>query len=218
MIGVYYIVNIINGDKYVGSSVDLNKRYNQHKRLLRLNKHHSIKLQRATDKYGLENFVFVIIEICERNDLKMLEQKYIDNNPDYNISKSSHCPMLGRKHSEETKIKFKNRNYKKGKDNHLYGIPWSEEIRKKIIQKRTGQKRSEDFKNKQRVNAIKNNLARFIKDVSKVKVVDDLGNIYDSLKEAASVNNISVQTVCDILKGRHKRTRSGRSFKYYDEV
>jgi predicted GIY-YIG superfamily endonuclease len=50
--GIYYIKNITNNKLYIGSSKDILKRFYEHKRLLRHNKHHSIRLQRAWDKYG----------------------------------------------------------------------------------------------------------------------------------------------------------------------
>lgn len=218
MIGIYKIFNTINGDCYVGSSIDLNKRYRQHILLLKKGKHHSIKLQRAIDKYGIDSFVFVVIETCEEGELKNKEQEYLNIGNKYNISKSSKSPMLGRKHSEETLKRFKSIDRPKGQDCYMFGRKWSTELREKILKSRIGKKRSEDFKTKQRKRAIENNYGDRIKYASRIKIIDDLGNVYDSLTDAAKSNGISNQTVCDILKGRHSKTRKGRSFKYYDEV
>lgn len=61
--GVYKIVNKTNGHFYVGSSVNLNKRFWRHKNELRKDKHHCLFLQRAWNKYGEENFEFVVLNM-----------------------------------------------------------------------------------------------------------------------------------------------------------
>jgi len=217
MICIYKIINIITGDFYLGSTIDFNKRMVQHKNLLKKNEHHSVHLQRAVNKYGIENYIITVIELCNIASLKDREQYYLDElKPAYNTSKSSKCPMLGRKHSDETIVKFKLIPRLKGKESSQYGKKWTPELREKILTSRIGQKRTEEFKETQRVNAKKLDLARFFKGKCNLKVIDDLGNIYDSLANAAKENNVSVQTVCDILKGRHSKTRKGRSFKYYE--
>jgi len=219
MICVYQILNKVNGKSYIGSTVNLVSRKSTHFLALKNNKHHSEILQRAYNKYGLESFVFNILEECTRENKQELEQLYLDiYKPEYNTSKSAKCPMLGRKHSEKTIALFKLRPAKCGKDNYMFGRPWSDELRKKILESRIGLKRSQEFKETQRKNAINKNLAQYIAGINKVKIVDDLGNVYNSLGEAAIINEISTQTVCDILKGRHSKTRKGRSFKYYENT
>ena len=54
---VYRITNGINGDKYIGSAVDEYKRLRLHISQLRSGAHHSIRLQRAYNKYGEGVFV-----------------------------------------------------------------------------------------------------------------------------------------------------------------
>ena len=219
MICVYKIVNITTNEIYVGSTIDFNKRSKEHFRMLLHNKHHSIKLQRSYNKHGIVNFKIEVIEQCTQENKQEKEQYYIDTlKPSYNISLSSICPMLGRKHSDETIIKFKSREVKSGKDHYNYGKTIPQEVIDKSIKSRIGLKRSEEFKKIQSDNAKRLNLGRFIKDSCKLKVIDDLGNIYESAKDAAIKNGVSCQTVCDILKGRHKQTRNKRSFKYYESV
>jgi len=60
--GVYIIKNKVNGKFYIGSSIEINDRFYDHKRTLKYGNHHSIKLQRAYSKYGKENFSFEILE------------------------------------------------------------------------------------------------------------------------------------------------------------
>lgn len=61
--GIYEIENLVNGNKYVGSSKDIYERWVQHQRELRKEKHYNEHLQRAWKKYGEDNFVFRILEI-----------------------------------------------------------------------------------------------------------------------------------------------------------
>ena len=61
-IGVYRIVNTINGKIYIGSSVVcLYKRAHTHRNYLRADKHCNRYLQNSWNKYGEHNFVFDII-------------------------------------------------------------------------------------------------------------------------------------------------------------
>lgn len=89
--GIYKITNKINGKVYIGQSVNIQKRWIKHKSNLRLNKSNTI-LYYAFKKYGIENFLFEIIEECTQQDLNEREIywiKYYDStNRDngYNIS------------------------------------------------------------------------------------------------------------------------------------
>jgi len=58
MTGIYRIVNIVTGKVYVGSAININKRWSIHKLRLKENKHHSIKLQNSVNKHGIDNFLF----------------------------------------------------------------------------------------------------------------------------------------------------------------
>lgn len=78
--GIYKIENIVNGKLYIGSSIDIYKRWKEHKTELENKCHHSIHLQRAWDKHGEENFKFEILEVFngEREKLFELEKYYLD--------------------------------------------------------------------------------------------------------------------------------------------
>ena len=89
MIGIYRIRNIINNKCYYGSAKNIEKRWERHKNDLNKNKHHSLILQRAWNKYKESNFIFEIVEECKFNILLKTEQKYLDLNPEYNIGKSA---------------------------------------------------------------------------------------------------------------------------------
>jgi len=83
--GIYKIKNIVDEKYYIGSSKNINRRWDKHRWRLRSNKHENIILQRAWNKYGEENFIFEIVEECETYMLLELEQKYLNLDPQYNI-------------------------------------------------------------------------------------------------------------------------------------
>jgi len=90
--GIYKIENMVNGKVYIGSSKDIKQRFRQHLSDLKNNRHHSIHLQRAWNKYGESNFKFSIIEELDYiNDLFITERHYIikfdslNKNKGYNI-------------------------------------------------------------------------------------------------------------------------------------
>lgn len=87
--GVYHLINIINSKSYVGSSVDLSRRFRIYYSLnsieRKLNKGLSA-IYSALLKYGYSNFSLNILEHCEPNVLITREQYYIDLlKPEYNI-------------------------------------------------------------------------------------------------------------------------------------
>ena len=107
--GIYQIRNTITNDLYIGSSINIIHRKNRHSRELKQGKHHSIILQRAVNKYGINVFKFKVLEYCEQEILIKKEQYYIDTlKPKYNIYLIAGS-SLGSKRSEETKEK--NRKY-----------------------------------------------------------------------------------------------------------
>lgn len=65
MTGIYQIKNLVNNKSYIGLSVDIEKRWAQHKNALNKNRHCNEKLQNAWNKYGVENFQWNILEECE---------------------------------------------------------------------------------------------------------------------------------------------------------
>lgn len=104
--GIYAIVNTLNNHKYIGSSKHIRDRMYQHRANLRNNRHHSVYLQNAYNKYGEDKFIWIILETCEpiRDTLTHIEQKYLDLNPEYNIAKLATCPAQLHQ-SQETRDK-----------------------------------------------------------------------------------------------------------------
>lgn len=122
--GIYKIRNIINNKIYIGSAIDIKKRWRDHKWYLKENKHHNQHLQASYNKYGLENFEFIIELKCELNNLlleeKRLIEKFKSNNNiyGYNINDPRQI-QLGRKCDDNTKMILSNRM--KGNKNPMFG-------------------------------------------------------------------------------------------------
>lgn len=77
--GIYVIMDVLSGKKYVGSAAtDLRKRWVDHRRLLDQGKHHSSYLQRAWNKYGEGAFRFQVLMFCHPSQCIRFEQLWID--------------------------------------------------------------------------------------------------------------------------------------------
>lgn len=214
--GVYIIECILNNKIYVGSSIDLNKRIKTHFNDLRKNKHTNPKLQRSFNKYGEGSFKFYSYVIDNVNLLRIREQTLITLlMPEFNISLDAIAPMQGRKHSETTLMKFKNRPIKKGKDHYWFGKKQSEDHKLKTLAIKLGSKRPPTTRKKMSETAKRiNSIGRIDRTKCMKKIIDSEGNRFISMSECSKFWNISVQTVCDILKGRHNKTRKGVRFFY----
>ena len=115
---------------YVGQSTEINTRWIKHRYQLRHNIHKNTHLQNSFNKYGENNFEFVILQECEEKQLNKLEQSTIDDNPDcYNMVKyvedvrGKKNPFFGKKHRESSKLlmsKWKKKNFL-GINNPNYG-------------------------------------------------------------------------------------------------
>lgn len=109
--GIYGILNKTNGKFYVGSSINIQKRWRMHRNSLNRGNHRSIKLQRAWWKYGDRSFEFLILENCcvVKEELISREQSWIDRldafTDGYNSTPLS-SSSLGIKRSTETKVKL----------------------------------------------------------------------------------------------------------------
>lgn len=111
MIGIYKITNKVTNKIYVGSSINIENRWNQHKKYLSKGTHKLPKLQNSVNKHGFENFVFEVIEECKKELLIEREQYWIDTLDSYNKGYNSR-PIansnLGIKFSDEHKSKISN--------------------------------------------------------------------------------------------------------------
>ena len=108
--GVYRWTNLNTGFSYVGSSVNLSKRFTSYYSYSFLAKNNMI-IYKALLKYGYSSFQLEILEYCDPKECIEREQYYLDYlNPEYNIFKIAGS-SLGHKHTEETLAKFKERKF-----------------------------------------------------------------------------------------------------------
>ena len=149
--GIYKILNKLNNKVYIGSAIDIKKRWRDHKWCLIHNKHHNSHLQSSWNKYGINSFDFLIINECETSNLLKNELIYIlyfnsfNNDYGYNVNDPEHV-FLNRKHSKKTKemlslqkIGDKNPMYGKcGNKHHNFNKEVSIKTRNKISLSRRG--------------------------------------------------------------------------------
>lgn len=134
IMGVYEIVNTVNGHRYVGQSHNIYRRFIDHKTKLNSEEHYNPHLQSAWKLYREDKFIFNIIEIVDhKENLTPREQYYIDEKSEYNIEKVAGGSPLGIKHSEEAKIKHS--QVSTGSCNPMYGKSQSEESNRKNREK-----------------------------------------------------------------------------------
>jgi group I intron endonuclease len=106
--GIYLIRNTVDGRVYVGSTVNIPRRWRLHRLYLNKGSHHCPPLQGAWIKHGESAFVFDIIEAVEPTKavLASREQLHLDNafasTLVYNVSSKAGSPPgpLGLKRSE----------------------------------------------------------------------------------------------------------------------
>lgn len=149
MTGIYLITNTVNGKCYIGQSVDIERRWGEHKTCKK-----DYPLYHAFEKYGLENFKWDVLLECPEESLDFFEKAMISGYNSiapcgYNLKDGG---ANGRS-SEETKAKIS--AAKKGKtlsEEHCKNIsaalkgkprsPFSEETRQKISNAKKGKTRA----------------------------------------------------------------------------
>lgn len=77
MIGIYKITNKLNGKIYIGQSQDIKKRWTEHKRPSNFINPTKL-LYQDMKKDGLDNFIFEVLEECQKDQLFQREQYYIN--------------------------------------------------------------------------------------------------------------------------------------------
>lgn len=160
-IGIYSIRNLINNKRYIGKSINIEKRYLQHLYLLKkdfCSKDCNRHLYRAVKKYGIDNFELEILETFEipnENIMKDSELKWMDifltcdRKYGYNLRRDS---------STKTEVSNETRELlslsMRGDKNPNYGNNWTDEmkVRMSTIKKKqhmSGEIYGEEFRRKQ---------------------------------------------------------------------
>lgn len=206
-VGVYRICNTVNDKIYIGISFDLRKRLREHYYTLTKNRHGNKHLQSSVNKYGIDKFLFEIVEILSKNiDKKQLlikEHKYqtlyktTDQNFGYNIKVTSSDGSI--EHPEEYKFYMsrimtgKKATATDARRNRKPEKCISDIMRGKVRTAEHGKKISEANRGKPSRRAI--------------KVIDKNGNVYNNIGEASRALGISRTTV-------EKRIKNGSLERY----
>lgn len=222
--GVYKILNIQNGKFYIGSSSSKYYIYNRlknHQKELTNNCHPNKHLQNAFNKYGIENFYYDIIEICDRELCLEREQYWINTlNPQYNIVKVAGS-TLGRTCSEETKLKISESNKRFYQTEE--GVIFKEKLSKSKLGIKTGRQHSEEFKKKMSLihkNRVFSEETKQKMKKPKLSLRKKIYNLIDGKeflghKEVSDEYGISMGYVCALINNR----RTSKKYKLvYEEI
>jgi len=146
--GIYKIQSKIKPNRiYIGSAVDIKRRWSNHLNDFKKGTHLNKKLQNHYNKYGKDDLVFSIIyefEFKDRKQVNGIEDGFIkDYNPYFNICKSATHGRAGLKNSpkhrerisqslNKKETKEKQRERMLGENNPNFGKPPSDETAQKI--------------------------------------------------------------------------------------
>lgn len=145
--GIYGFLCKTNNKLYIGSSIELSIRFNKHINGLQSN----ILLQNAINKYNLQDFIFIVFEYCEPEELLSREQFYMNTlEPEFNILKVAGS-SLGFIHKKEskTKMSFAQKSIDRSGDNNPRGMldnPHSEKTKALISLRMSGRVVSKETK------------------------------------------------------------------------
>lgn len=226
MIGIYKITNKINGNSYIGQSIDIKRRFSEHRCI---SKESNISLKKAFSKYGKENFEFEILEECKANELDKKEMYYIELlKPKYNRD-SGGKGSLNHKVSEKTRRLLQKKGKeqweklsKEQKENIISkrltgpkkGHKVSKETREKLRNYNLGKKQSLETIEKRKQTFIEKKKNGYVQtNASHKKPIKciETGEIFTSVKEASDKYNLT--TLVGHLKGRYK-TCKGFHYEY----
>jgi len=220
--GIYQIQSKIKPERiYIGSAINIRKRWIFHLWNLKKNIHNNQKLQRHYNKYGESDLVFIIVELCFPEFLTAREQYYINKlKPYFNICKIAGNPMLGRNHSEKTKEKLRiastGRHHSEETKKNLRVawekrklIPVSEKSKQKMRESSAKFYNSEKGKKEkerrsERASGGKNPMYNNFSYRKGKKVINFITNeIFDSIRLAAKSINIKERTLHAQLRGEN---------------
>lgn len=229
MIGIYKITNLINGKIYIGQSIDIERRFWDHRCISHESNRH---LKHALQKYGKENFKYEVLEECQESELDVRERYYIETlKPEYNVTNGGQDSLrrypeeVREKISEKSKEQWNNmtdeerqRRISHNLTGHRRGYTMSEETKAKIRDKNLGKKQSLETIEKRKQTMLKKKQNGYRQTNSshmkKVKCIET-DEVFKSVKDAAESIGANPSSVSSMLKGRQKTVR-GFHFEYLE--
>lgn len=198
--GIYAIKNLINGKMYIGQSVNIRERLYGHKYDLKSGKHNNLHLQSAVNKYGLENFSFEALALCDECELDDLERFYIakyhtmNRKFGYNVEEGGH---YGRHRAPETIEKMRRANL---------GKKLSEETRKKMSEnsKRHADQARESIRKNSYTWGKRGGECPFAKPVIQYDLDGNFIKEWDCIQDASQTLHIKDANISRVCKGKRK--------------
>jgi group I intron endonuclease len=242
--GVYIIISIISNSAYIGESLTLYRRLNEHISNLLTNRHCNTHLQNSFNKYGITNFKFDIIEFCQNTKEqehywvnKFKEEKTFNSlfniKPTDPIKTNLRSKEISEKIYLTKKKKAEERGYwfskeliekklKTRKENAIINGFWhSEETKKHIGEKSLGRKVPKSLECREKIS--KHHIEKGIGGYNKrkVKQFDKEGNFikeWNSITEATLTKKFSTTGIIDTCrKTKNRKTHKGFIWRYSNE-
>lgn len=137
-IGIYRIVNLVNGYVYIGQTKEcFQRRFWLHRWKLRNGSHDNRYLQNAWNKYGEVNFEFQVLEVLDVAQIDNRERYWIsyyrENGGCYSIQDGGQPLVIGKNISPETRKRVGELNKKR-----MMGRKLSQETKSKMSKSRKG--------------------------------------------------------------------------------
>ena len=198
--GVYLIQNKLDEKCYVGVSINIYSRWRQHKYWAK-NKEVASRITRAIKKYGVENFEFSIIELCDKEFFEEKERHWISKYDSvlngYNLTYGGSIKKVI---SEETKLKM---------SNSRIGVPKSDSHKQKIAQVNGSKENREKFS--------KLSLGRKLSDETKKKMSESKKGFKHTEEAKRKMGAASIAHWQRIALQLAERPKIGRPAKVKDE-
>lgn len=203
MVGIYKISNTINSKVYIGQSIDIQRRFSDHMRMLNDNRHYNKHLQASYNKYGKEAFLYEVLCVCDITELDDMEVFFIDYynsiNPEYGYNKES-GGSINKSVSAETREKHRINN--SGSRNPFYGKKHTKEHREKIRKLSSLHRHSEATK--QKISENHADVSGENNPRSRPIYCPELNEYFWGAKAAEDKYGINKNNICSCLKNRLK--------------
>lgn len=196
IIGIYVITNKSNGDCYVGKSLNVEGRWKAHLRTCKnkKSKAYDYYLYRAMRFYGVENFKFEILEVCETSDLNFKEKYY------YDLYSPVYCMI--------DPLENPTQSFKLDKD------IFKEKCRKGWVN-RSAESKNITLENLKDGSTSKGSNKFESKKIVSIKLLSKEERFFNSLLEAERILGIPRSSISQILNKNHSRKSSkGYTFRF----
>lgn len=220
--GIYQILNLVNGKRYIGQSINIKHRFGNHKSSLNIGNHKNKYLQSSWNKYGEASFIFEIIELIGTEELNTREIHWIEfynsAKREYGYNGNGGGDSFKMSESTKKKISLAMKGKKNGSKN--IGRRHSEETIEKLIKTKRENKYiyTEEDKLKMRIAAKGRKSNRATIDEGKVNQIVLLLNKKEmTSKSIAKLLGVTLSIVKQIKSGKTWSYISGYQKKEYNK-